>query len=229
MSVPRCPQCGAPRGAREPDPLARCASCGALLFDGPATEGTLVARERFDAKGARSRVARALSSAGRAWLPGTPELVWFPFVATGDPGRPFRPLAQLPPLFEGSWRPAGADLVESGRGRPATAEGVDPGMHVVATQPVPARALVVHFPLYRVPLAQADEVSAAWCDGVDGRVLLPPELARPETTARDVRLGRWVRGAALGGSLCGLLFPFPYSALAVALAAAALWRSAGTR
>lgn len=229
MALPRCPQCGAPRDAREPDPLARCASCGALLFDGPATEGTLVARERFDAKKARSLVARALSSGGRDWLPATPELVWFPFVATGDPRHPFRPLAQLPPLFQGSWRPAGADLVEAPRGGSAPGEGTDPGVRVAATLPVPARSLVVHYPIYRVPLEQADAVSAAWCDGVDGRVLLPPELAQPAGTPRDALLGRWVWGAAITGALCGLLLPFPHSALAVAVAGAWLWWVAGRR
>ena len=227
MPVPRCPQCGASRDAATTDPLARCLSCGALLADGDAG-GTLVACARFEPHEARLKVARALAERGRAWLPGVPELVLVPFTATGDPRQPFRPLAALPPLLGGGWRPAGAGLAHSGpAGAAAGAPGGEPGPRTAASRAVPAPALIVQYPLYRVPLVQGEFASAAWCDGVDGRVVLPPELAEPPQAAGGRRLGRWAALAAAIGVVGGLLLPFPLSALGVAVGGAVFWWAAG--
>ena len=229
MPVPRCPQCGAARDEATSDPLARCRSCGALLAGGGAT-GTLVARTRFEAHEARLKVARALSERGRAWVPGAPELVFFSFATTGDPRQPFRPTAALPPLLGVGWRPAGADLARDRHAGPAAGEpGGDAGALAAALRALPAQALIVQYPLYRVPLVQGDFASAAWCDGVDGRVVLPPELAEADVPADERRLGRWVALAAAIGLAGGLLLPFPLSAVAVATGGAILWRAAGRR
>ncbi len=229
MPVSHCPQCGAARAAEKPDPLARCSSCGALLVDG-APSGALVARARFTPQEARLKVARALAAGGRAWLPGAPEMVLFPFAPTGDPRQPFRPLAALPPLLGGGWRPAGADFSRDPHAGPVAGESArEAGPRAVASRAVPAPALVVHYPLYRVPLEQGDFASAAWCDGVDGRVALPPELAASEAPADERRLGRWVALAAGIGLAGGLLLPFPVSALAVSIGGAILWWAAGRR
>ena len=229
MPVPRCPQCGAARDEASPDPLARCRSCGALLADGAAS-GTLVARARFEAHEARLKVARALSERGRAWVPGAPELVLLSFETTGDPRQPFRPTAALPPLLGVGWRPAGADLAHERHAGPRTGDpGGDTGPLAAASRVLPARALIVRYPLYRVPLVQGDFASAAWCDAVDGRVVLPPELAEGDPPADERRLGRWVALAAAIGLAGGLLLPFPLSALAVAVGGAVLWRAAGRR
>ncbi len=229
MPVSRCPQCGAARDVEKPDSLARCSSCGALLADGAAS-GTLVARARFAPHEARLKVARALSARGRAWLPGSPELVLFPFTPTGDPRQPFRPLAALPPLLGGGWRPAGADLARDPHAGPAAGEPArETGPRAVASCAVAAPALIVQYPLYRVPLEHGDFASAAWCDGVDGRVVLPPELAAPEPPTGELRLGRWVALAAGIGLAGGMLLPFPASAVAVSVGGAVLWWAAGRR
>lgn len=229
MAVPRCPQCGAARDEATPDPLARCSSCGALLADGAAS-GTLVARARFEAHEARLKVARALSGRGRAWVPGVPERVLLSFATTGDPRQPFRPLAALPPLLGVGWRPAGAGLAYDRHAGPAPGEpGGDAGPLAAALRALPARALIVQYPLYRVPLVRGDFVSAAWCDAIDGRVVLPPELAETVAPADERRLGRWVALAAAIGVGGGLLLPFPLSAAAVSVGGAILWWAAGRR
>jgi hypothetical protein len=229
MPVPRCPQCNATRDGAPPDQLARCNSCGALLAGGAAS-GTLVARARFEAHEARVKVARALSERGRAWVPGVPELVLLPFANTGDPRQPFRPLAGLPPLLGAGWRPAGADLAHARHAGPAIGEPeADPGPRAAGSRALPSPALVVQYPLYRVPLVQGDFASAAWCDGVDGRVVLPPELAEAQGSADYRNLGRWVALAAAIGLAGGLLLPFPLSVLGVAVGGAVLWWVAGRR
>ncbi|MCU0225018.1 MAG: hypothetical protein MUF27_13325 [Acidobacteria bacterium] len=223
MPVSRCPQCGAARDAVTTDPMACCHSCGALLAGG-AAGGTLVARARFEPHEARLKVARALAGRGRAWLPGVPELVLVPFAATGNPRQPFRPLAALPPLLGGGWRPAGAGLAQAA---PAGAPASEPGPRAAASRALPAPALIVQYPLYRVPLVQGEFASAAWCDGVDGRVVLPPELSEPPRAADGRRLGRWAALAAAIGLAGGLLLPFPLSALGVAVGGAVFWWAAG--
>jgi hypothetical protein len=229
MPVPHCPQCGAARDGATPDPLARCSSCGALLAGGEAS-GTLVARARFEPHEARLKVARALAERGRAWVPGAPELLLLPFAATGDTRQPFRPLVALPPLLGVGWRPAGADLAHDHPAGSAAAEtGIEAGPRAAASRALPARALMVQYPLYRVPLVQGDFASAAWCDGVDGRVVLPPELAEAPQSADGQHLGRWVALAAAIGVAGGLLLPFPLSAFAVAIGGAILWWAAGRR
>ena len=229
MPVPCCPQCGALRDGVTTDPYARCGSCGALLADGVASR-TLVARARFEAHEARLKVARALSGRGRAWVPGVPERVLLAFAATGDPRHPFRPLSALPPLLGVGWRPAGSDLAsEPHAGFAAGEPGGDGGPRAAVSHALPAEALVVHYPLYRVPLVQGDFVSAAWCDGVDGRVVLPPELAESRGTGNARHLGRWVALAAAIGLAGGLLLPFPLSALGVAAGGVVLWRVARRR
>ncbi|MCU0230392.1 MAG: hypothetical protein MUC67_03325 [Acidobacteria bacterium] len=227
MSVPRCPQCGAARDAARLDPLAPCGSCGALLAEGDP-QGTLVARARFEPREARMKVARALAERGRMWLPGVPDLVFIPFAATGDPRQPFRPLAALPPLLGPDWRPAGAGLTPERLARPSTAEGAHAaGPRAAPSRSAPAPALLVQYPFYRVPLARGEFTSAAWCDGVDGRVVLPPELAEAPRPAAGRHLGRWVALSAGIGLAAGLLLPFPISALGLAVGGAVLWWATG--
>ncbi len=219
----RCPRCGAPLERSQPDPLARCPWCGCLLATRSWPAERLAARPRLDARNARSRVARALARRGLEWVPGPPVLTWFPFAPSRDPRRPYEPLSTMPPLLAREWRPSGADLV-AGPEMP-----VDDGTaaRVPASHPAPAGEPVIEYPFWRVPLRQEGEDSAAWCDAVDGQVILPEELAAAGTAARREPLRRWTLFCVLAGCLGGFLLPVPWSLFAVGAAGGWLfWRTA---
>ncbi|MBP7149030.1 MAG: hypothetical protein KBD01_15990 [Acidobacteria bacterium] len=229
MPETRCSRCGAPVRDNEPDVLARCAWCGALLGAGNWSGRTLFARPRLDERAARQAVARELDQVGRPWLPGPATVMYFPFSVTGEARRPYRPLAQLPPTLARGWKPSGADLVASppSGGGGAAEQGGD-GVpeqvaRVAATIPEPREGPVILYPFFRVTLSQAGEESAAWCDGVDGRVMLPGDLQELHPVADRSRLGAWPALAMAGGLGAGLVFPFPVAVAITAAGGALLW------
>lgn len=224
MSEISCPQCGAGLAGAEPDPLARCPWCGSLVQSGRMSGRPLVAKARLDDQRARSLVARSLARLGHHWVPGRSQMVFYPFASTGQPRRPYHPLTQLPPLLCQSWRPAGADLVP--------AEGPDLGSRGAQPLMVPAKVSdslpgpIVHYPFFRVPLTQAGNESAAWCDGVTGQVMLPAELAVSKSLGSH-RLGFLATGAMAAGLGSALLLPFPLAAGVTVIGCLVIWWAAG--
>ncbi|MDQ7007925.1 MAG: hypothetical protein Q9Q40_11900 [Acidobacteriota bacterium] len=218
MAGARCPRCGGPREDRQPDPLSRCAYCGALLAAlEPARR--LEARPRLDAAAARRRVARTLLRRGeRGWRTLEPRPVVYPLLRQADPRHPYQPLAPLPPALTGRWRPSGADLVidENWAAAGSCASRVP-----ISIEP-PAGASVVFYPFFRVPLSRGDEETAAWVDAVDAQVILPGELG--QGAGDDHRgLERALTVGLAGGTGAGLLLPLPLSAVAATMLGAWLW------
>jgi hypothetical protein len=227
MGAVICPRCGAPQQDAQPDPLARCEWCGALLASAELPTTPLRALRRVDAETARLRVARALVRAGGGWVPGTPQPVYYPFSLNGSARRPFAPLATLPPLLATGWRGSGADLVRDAGDDGALEELEEGAARVPASlPPLPGHPLV-HYPFYRVPLRGPAGESAGWCDGVDGQVVLPEELSAgaPRPAAAGLR-GPALTAAAFGGA-CGLVLPFPWSLVPLGAAAALAWTRVG--
>lgn len=224
MSEITCPQCGAGLAGTEPDPLARCPWCGSLLSAGKQSGRPLVAKPRLDERRARSLVARSLARVGHNWLPGTSQLVYYPFAATGQPRQPYRPLTHLPPLLGQGWRPSGADLISADTTEPGP--GSSQPLMVPARVAEPLSGPIVHYPFFRVPLSQAGQESAAWCDAVTGQVMLPTELALPQSAGQH-RLGTWAAGAMAIGLVSALVLPFPFAAGLAAAGCALIWWAAG--
>ncbi len=190
------------------------------------------ARPRLKPQEARSAVARALAQMGHSWLPGTPQLIYYPFALTGMPRAPYQPLAPLPPLLREGWNPQGAPLTfESGHG--ANGIDADGAVRVPVSTPVPNSQPIVHYPFYRVPLRLNDRDSAAWCDASIGQTILPHGLetalvqAGGEDEARS--LYRWVLSALGAGVSASLLLPFAWAVAACAGLAVGLWWKATAR
>ena len=225
MSDVKCPQCGTVLDGVEAGRLDRCRSCGTLLAT--SRDGQpLIARPRLDAPRARLLVARSLTRSGRSWLPGDPQLVFFPFCPTNSARRPFVPLAHLPPALAQHWRPVGADLLTwSG----AASAGLlhERAVRVPASLPSPAEQPMMQYPFFRVPLRQEGRDSAAWVDASSEQVILPSDLSAPPETRRT-RLAYDAMTAVALGAAAGLLLPFPVSLLPLAgLGAVVWWRARG--
>ncbi|RMG46027.1 MAG: hypothetical protein D6718_06265 [Acidobacteria bacterium] len=220
-----CACCGAPFHSRQPDPLARCEFCGALLaVDASGAHAPLEARLRVSERDAWRRLLAALGDgARRAWQPYESALIWYPFARGDDPRRPLVPLAVLPPLLERAWHASGADLIEAG---PEPEAG---GRRVAPSRGVPADRPVVYYPFHRLVLLRGEERFAAWCDGIDGELLLPDDLVpRPETRRRS--LARWWGPALAAGAAAGLLLPAgPGLLAATAVAAGFAWKAGRKR
>ena len=226
MKQARCPRCGAGATREQPDPLARCESCGALLASSGLAEAPRLARTRLDPQAARDRVHQVLLQTGHgAWRVGPAELVYYPFAADGPARAPYRPLAELPPLVAGRWKAAGADLV---RDIPDDAgAGDSPATRIPVADPPPPGTPVVHYPFYRLPLENDSELTACWCDGVDRQVMLPEELRHTESTEQRQSLGKVQLITTAVGIGCGLVLPFPYSLLTLLGTGAFFWSKAG--
>ncbi len=226
MNTARCPRCGAPANREQPDPLARCAFCGALLASHGFGETPMVAHPRFDERQIRDRVRRSLDrSLQQTWRPASLQLVYYPFTTDGPARQPYRPLAPLPPLIAAIWRPSGADLV---REAPDGEDYVGATCVPAAEKPAAGQGVVM-YPFFRVQLAGVNEESACWFDGIDGQTMLPEELRVQASRSRGKTLGKTTAiafGIGLGG---GLLLPFPFSLLGVAAAGAVLWTREDTR
>jgi hypothetical protein len=180
-----------------------------------------VARPRLTPQKARGAAARALARSGRTWLPGTPQLVFYPFAPTNSPRKPYLPLAQLPPLLQRGWRPSGADL-STWSGAASAGIQLEGAVRVPVSLPLSAELPVVHYPFYRVPLAQNGRDSAAWCDASSGQVILPADLTPAKCAPRSgpVRIGSALFAA---GAMLGLLLPFPVSVFVAAGGGCAAW------
>lgn len=221
MSPQTCPRCGAPQESVQPDPLARCEFCGALLAAEPGAEVLLDARPRLDPAKARRRVAAELRRSGAGgWGTREPSLALYPFFQDGGARRPYRPAAQLPPLIKAAWKPSGADLVFEG------SDGEKSLLGEAARIPIAEASeggeSVVFYPFYRVPLVRGEEESAAWCDGVDGQVMLPVQLAQAAGVSGR-KLAKLRLPAFAAGAGAGLLFPVPFSFIAAVAVGAAVW------
>ena len=227
MSDITCPRCGASVSSAEADRLERCRSCGALLAGGDVAGRALVARPRLDAAHARALVARTLARGGRAWLPGDPQLVFFPFAPTGVPRKPFVPLAHLPPALAQTWRPAGVDLL-TWTGAASAGVLTERAVRVPASLPAPAQQPIVQYPFYRIPLQQQGRDSAAWVDASSEQVILPPDLVVTAAAPRG-RLAHDVLIAMGLGAAAGVLLPFPVSLIPVAGLGLAVWWRARRR
>ena len=216
MTLLRCPSCAAPFESQRPDPLSRCAWCGALLS--PAViAGTLYADPRLDVPAARRAVALALGTEASEWQPVRTTLVAYPFAADGPARNPFRPLAGLPSSLTAGWRPSGSDLA-------TTRDACLPDVAIVvapAEQPAGGTNVIV-YPFYRVELRRDEQETAAWCDGVDGQVVLPDTL-RPASAGAGPPPPD--TSTAMIGAGLGLVLPLPWSLAALALAAAGVMRA----
>lgn len=216
-----CPSCGAKLEQPEHADAGRCHWCGAPLAGADESVRPLVARPRLDPSRARIAVARELALGGRNWLPGTAQLVFYPFMPTGQPRKPFSALATLPPVLASGWRAAGADFL-TWDGAEALGVLGETTVRVPVTLPLPDRAQVVHHPFWRVALQQDGRDTCAWCDASSGQVILPPELTVPAGQERRSRLPFVAATLALG-VLAALLLPFPAALAPLAVTAAALW------
>lgn len=244
MPTPECPRCGAPHDLLHPDPLARCEFCGALLASSDLPPLPLVASIRVDEGAARGRVERELGAdAATGRRVGSLQLVYYPFAVLPSSRKPYRPLAALPPAIADGWRPSGASLIRDiaqDQGErvltPTEAEAVRlasagvRGTRVPISLPLPTDGgPTIHYPFWRVPIADPRGDSAAWVDGIDGQVILPVDLeapvARPSAGAGDApalyRLSLWMVGA---GAFAGFVLAFPYSLIPIAAIGAAVWR-----
>lgn len=140
-------------------------------------------------------------------------MVWYPFARGDDPRRALVPLAALPPLIARDWHASGADLIAAGE-RPAPG-----GRRVAPSLGTPADRPVIYYPFHRIVMQRDEDRSAAFCDGIDGQLLLPDDLA-----ARPVRSGprvprRWCDAALAAGAAAGLLLPAGPGLLAATLLA----------
>ena len=225
MRTPTCPRCGAPRDEDEPQALARCGYCGALLGAPAASGRPLQARPRLDERSARQRAARSLTTRNASAQIGEPRLVFYPFVLERSTRRPLRALAPLPPVLASGWRASGADLVYDDPG-----EMDDPlcrgASRVPASEDPPPGTELVFYPVFRVPVEVDGTADAVWVDAVDGQVTAPRQHG-PETPADKAALTRWIGPALAIGAVSGLLLPFPVSLVPVGGAAAWAWRRAG--
>ena len=221
MSPETCPRCGAPQESAQPDPLARCEFCGALLAAAPGAEVLLDALPRLDSSKARRRVAAELRRSGAGgWGTREPSLALYPFFQGSSARRPYRPAAQLPPVIEAAWKPPGADLVFEGSD--VEKSPLAKAARIPIAESSEGGESVVFYPFFRVPLVRKDEESAAWCDGVDGQVMLPVHLARAVGVSEG-KLAKLRGPAFMAGAVAGLLFPAPYSFIAAVAVGAALW------
>lgn len=225
MVATECPRCGAAWDSDQPDTLVRCSSCGALLAVASASKRATVARLRVSAHQARRRVARMVARTGRRWVPGVPQIVFYPFGVTGEPRHPLTPLCALPPTLSRGWRPGGADLLiaDGSRGLHELEQ------HGAVTVPVPLERegtvqSIVHYPVLRVPLLDGSEDSAAWCDGITAQVILPESLAlQVASAAPESDLRPWIWGALASAATAALVFPFAWAVGICALLAIGLW------
>lgn len=221
MSVPKCPRCGALQDGPEPGRLGRCAWCGTVLESSGNDGRPLVARPRLSPQQARVAAARALTRSGRSWLPGLPQLVFYPFAPTNSARKPYLALAQLPPLLQRGWKPGGADLL-TWQGAHSAGVQIEGAVRVPVSLPMSTELPVVHYPFYRIPLRQEGRDSAAWCDAASGQVILPEDLVA-ETAAPD-RERTWIVRTGFGaGLVVALLAPFPASIAILGCVAAAGW------
>ncbi len=230
MATRACPRCSAPHVGDITDPLARCAWCGTLLASDAWPADAMVARAHLDPRRARLAVTRKIAQAGRTWTAEQAHLVYYPFAVTGNPRRPYRPLTDLPPSLAGGWRPSGTDLLREDE---AHSEKDMPAFVLTAARvpirdPLPPQTSVVRYPFFRVALRSEGRDSAAWCDAVDGQVVLPEDLLLEDLRVEDRNLTRqaWIAGAIGAGG--GLLLPFPFSLIPSTVAGIVLWRKAAT-
>ncbi|MDH3285452.1 MAG: hypothetical protein OEQ13_11980 [Acidobacteriota bacterium] len=216
MPALHCPSCAAPRDDGHPDPLARCDSCGALI-SAALHDSLLCAQPRVTADRARALVRNAVPQVESSWSTGAASLVHYPFADGGSARRPFRPLAGLPSSIVRHFRPSGADMRLASETSTCGTEGVC----VPPTLPAPAGSRTILYPFWRVSLRRSREESAAWCDAIDGQVMLSERLAKdaPKEPARsDGRLAV----AAIAGTIVGLAVGFPASLVPLAVAYAVL-------
>lgn len=228
MRKPTCPRCGAPRDEHEPQPLARCGYCGALLSSPAVTERPLQARPRLDPAAARGRAARGRQAVAEPARAGEPTLVFYPFVVQPSTRRPLRPLAPLPPALAADWRASGADLVFDDPGERNDAASDDlarTASRVPISEDPPGEADVVFHPFYRVPIEVEGRADAVWVDAVSGQLLTGRRNATATTEAAP-GIDRWVGPALAAGLASGLLLPFPLSLVPAGGAAAFAWHRA---
>lgn len=178
-----CPYCGSTAPPEASSGKSACPDCG--WGSGSLRRRPLVARPRIQPQEARALVAQELARRGRPWVPGPPQLVFFPFSPTGNERRPAQALAPVPAVVLAGWQPGSSDLLSWGPSSPALSEG---SIRVPVALPVKARALVVHYPFFRLPLPQAGCHQDAWCDAVSGQVILPAAIS--PVTARNSRRRR---------------------------------------
>lgn len=231
MNDSRCPRCGAPWQPRHPDPLERCTWCGALLASGQWPDEARQAKVHVAPHEVRSATARALSRLGHRWLPGTPQLIYYPFALTGIPREPYRPLAALPPALRDGWRPSGAAALALDQGA-ARGDHELAAVRVPVSAPLPQSGGLVQYPFYRIPLQATGQDSAAWCDATTGQVMLPDGLSLPRVTSdpREERsLFGWVTVGLVGALACSLTLPFAWAALGCSVLATGLWWKASSR
>jgi hypothetical protein len=223
----RCPRCGAPQDHEQPDALARCPWCAALLLSADLPPIPLTATPRLDENDARRRVTQALRRRAAQVATDTPRLVFYPFAVQPSARRPYRPLSALPPSVIDAWRPSGADMV-----RDATADadgssgevGGREATRVPISLPVPDGVPTVHYPFYRVPVRVEGVESAAWCDGVDGQVILGEETDTSVEEAEGAALHHWAVGTVGVALLLALILPFPYALVPIGAAGAYVYR-----
>jgi hypothetical protein len=227
MSGPKCLRCGALQDGPEPDRPGRCAWCGALLAGEAGTGRPLVARPRLTPQKARAATALALARTGRTWLPGSPQLVFYPFAPTHSPRKPYLALAQLPPLLRRGWTPTGADLL-TWSGAASAGIQLEGAVRVPVSLPLSTELPVVDYPFYRVPLAQEGRDSAAWCDASSGQVILPDDLVAEQRSGSSGFV-RITAGLFAVGGVVGLVVPFGVSVVLAGIAAGAAWWVFGRR
>lgn len=232
MASPNCPRCGADHELEHLEPLSRCAWCGALLAVGEWPEQARVARPRIHPSEARSAVAKALGRRGATWLPGPPQLIYYPFALSDEPRQPYLPLAALPPLVRQQWLPSGAPLFGEATHERTQDRIGESAVRVPISFPTPKTAALVHYPFYRIPLGGHGGLSAAWCDGTSGQIMLPENLVPPRSTTAGPTgrpLTHWIWGSAAAGLLCALALPANWAAVGCATLAVGIWWKAGTR
>jgi hypothetical protein len=196
-----------------------------MLASPALVDRPLQARPRMDLGSAVSTARRALGSRPATVEVGEPGLVFYPFLLERTTRRPLRPLAELPPAFNGSWEASGSDLVYDDAG-----ESDDPLSRSAARIPMieepPAWAEVVFYPFFRVPVQIDGEDDAVWIDAVDGQVMTTGPGASAQASAAS-SLTSWLVPTLAVGAVSGLLLPFPVSLLPAGGAAVWAWRRAG--
>jgi hypothetical protein len=225
VRTPTCPRCGAPRDEDEPQALARCAYCGALLGAPAASSRPLQARPRLDGVAARQSASRSLTTRNASAEIGEPRLIFYPFALERSTRRPLRALAPLPPALESGWRASGADLVYDDPGEADDALCLGASRVPVAEDPAPGTE-IVFYPIFRVPVEVDGAADAVWVDAVDGQATAPWRSGSDEPADRSA-LTRWIAPALAVGVASGLLLPFPVSLVPIGGAAAWAWQRAG--
>jgi len=230
MAAQVCPMCSAPAQPIAVNALESCGWCGALLAHDPLPVGVVLAGPRVDQRMARVSVQNRLGNAAAEWSTGKGELIFYPFALTGDNRRPFEPLAGLPPLIHDGWRPSGTSLspvgLDRGDERSISAE-VRGATRVPWSVDAGEVERVVQYPFHRIPLVGNGGKSAAWCDAVDGQVMLPDDLRSSGRFADRAQFQRWICGGGAVGLACGLLLPSPVAQVTAAVSIAAFWWMAG--